>query len=214
MGSSKAAAAGNTSTSGNMPPPTANQVNRRNISVESKLKQAKGVPEEVVKYLWHQKVDRFNNGELEEFAGVHFHYERMTYGGEDAKSALYQERRILRLAGIAFASQELQTASMAPMNERFRAEYLMHRGIYILVTENQVRSIVIQLYGMFDRESFHTDNLGIPFTQNEEIGLYHVDIVEAREQLRVGMSITEAMGFTNQIVDIGSNGVHEPDSIL
>ena len=183
MSSSKAATTGNTSTSGNMLPLTANQGNRRNISVDSVLKQAKGDPEEAVKCLWHQKVDRFNNGEVEEFEGVQFHYERMTYGGEEAMMALYQGRLIYGTAGKLFASQEAQTAAVAPMNERFRAEYLRHRGMYILVTENQVRSIVIQLYGTFDQESFHSDNLGISFTHNDEIGLYHVDIVGVKEQL-------------------------------
>ena len=200
MGSSKASAAGNTSASGNMPPHIVNRGSRRNISVESIMEQVTGTPEEVTKCLWHQKVDRFNKRKLDEFAGVDFHYERMTYRGEDAKSILYRGRMIFGIAGIAFASQELQTAAMALMNEQFRAEYLRHRGRYMLVTENQVKSIVIQLYGMFDREGSHTENLEISFTQNTEVGLYHVDIVEAREQLRAGFSIVEVMGYTNQIV--------------
>ena len=183
-------------TASTMPPPIANQGSRRPFSVASIIKQAGGTHKEVGKCLWHRVMDRFNNGKLNKFSELHFYYERMRYGGEDVKDALYSGTILFGVtAGIAFANQEQQTAVMARMKEQFKVEYINHRGTYLLGTENQIRNIVIQLYGVYDREAFHTKNLAISFTQQKEVGLYQVDIIKAKKQLRTGTSIFEEMGY-------------------
>ena len=68
----------------------------------------------------------------------------------------------------------------------------------MLATENQVNNIILQLYGVQNREN--TESLEILFMQSMEIGLYHVDIIKARVLLRAGNATLKEVGHNNQIV--------------